>query len=143
MGGWQSAALATLAIFLPSFVFVALSHPLLPRMRRSKLFSAFLDGVNKASAAIILTVCVDFGRATITDWRAVVIAVGSAMVVFGFPRVSSAFVIVGGAVLGYCLRQIYARPFHLPAGHRPLRSVVFSIDGVGFFECAIPTPIYH
>lgn len=103
MGGWQSAALATLAIFLPSFVFVALSHPLVPRMRRSKLFSAFLDGVNAASVAIILTVCVDFGQATITDWRAVVIAVSSAVVVFGFPKVNSAFVIIGGSVLGWLL----------------------------------------
>lgn len=103
MGGWQSAALATLAIFLPSFVFVALSHPLIPRMRRSKFFSAFLDGVNAASVAIILTVCIEFGRATITDWRAILIAVASAVVVFGFPKVNSAFVILGGAVLGFLL----------------------------------------
>jgi len=106
MGGWQSAALATLAIFVPSFVFVALSHPLVPRMRRSKLFSAFLDGVNAASVAIILTVCIEFGRATITDWRAVVISVASGVVVFGFPKVNSAFVIVGGAVLGYLLLRV-------------------------------------
>jgi chromate transporter len=103
MGGWQSAALATLAIFLPSFVFVTLSHPLVPRMRRSKLFSAFLDGVNAASVAIILTVCIDFGRATITDWRAVIIAVASAVVVFGFPKVNNAWVILGGSLLGYLL----------------------------------------
>jgi len=106
MGGWQSAALATLAIFLPSFVFVAISHPLVPRMRRSKLFSAFLDGVNAASVAIILTVCIEFGRATITDWRAIAIAVASTVVVFGLPKVNNAFVIIGGAVLGYLLRLI-------------------------------------
>ena len=106
MGGWKSAALATLAIFLPSFVFVALSHPLIPRMRKSKLFSAFLDGVNAASVAIILTVCIDFGRATITDWRAVAIAAVSAIVVFGFPKVNSAFVILGGSVLGYLLQLL-------------------------------------
>ena len=106
MGGWQSASLATLAIFLPSFVFVALSHPLVPRMRRSKSFSAFLDGVNAASVAIILTVCIEFGRATITDWRAIVIAGLSALVVFGFPKVNSAFVILGGSVLGYLLHHI-------------------------------------
>lgn len=104
MGGWRSAALATGAIFLPSFIFVALSHPLIPRMRRSKLFSAFLDGVNAASVAIILTVCIDFGRATITDWRAVAIATAGAIVVFGFPKVNSAFVILGGSVLGYGLQ---------------------------------------
>jgi len=106
MGGWKSAAVATLAIFLPSFVFVALSHPLIPRMRKSKLFSAFLDGVNAASVAIILTVCIDFGRATITDWRAVAIAAASAIVVFGFPKVNSAFVILGGSVLGFLLQLL-------------------------------------
>lgn len=106
MGGWQSAALATLAIFLPSFVFVALSHPFIPRMRRSKGFSAFLDGVNAASVAIILTVCITFGRATITDWRAILIAAASALVVFGFPKVNSAFVILGGSLLGFLLVNI-------------------------------------
>lgn len=106
MGGWKTAALATLAIFLPSFVFVALSHPLVPRLRRSKLFSAFLDGVNAASVAIILTVCIEFGRATITDWRTIVIAVASAIVVFGFPKVNNAFVILGGSVLGYLLFRL-------------------------------------
>ncbi len=106
MGGWKSAALATLAIFLPSFVFVALSHPLVPRMRRSKLFSAFLDGVNAASVAIILTVCIEFGRATITDWRTIAIAVAGAIVVFGFPKVNNALVILGGSVLGYLLLMI-------------------------------------
>jgi chromate transporter len=103
MGGWQSAALATLAIFLPSFVFVALSHPLIPKMRKSKLFSAFLDGVNAASVAIILTVCIEFGRAVIIDWKAIVIAALSAVVVFGFPKINSAFVILGGSILGYLL----------------------------------------
>lgn len=103
MGGWKSAMLATLAIFLPSFIFVALSHPLVPRMRRSRLFSAFLDGVNAASVAIILTVCIEFGRATIIDWRAIVIAVLSAIIVFGFPKVNTAFVIAGGSLLGYLL----------------------------------------
>jgi chromate transporter len=106
MGGWKTASLATLAIFLPSFVFVALSHPLVPRLRRSVLFSAFLDGVNAASVAIIVTVCIDFGRATITDWRAVVIAAASAIVVFGFPKINNALIILGGSVLGYLLLLI-------------------------------------
>jgi chromate transporter len=106
MGGWQSAALATLAIFLPSFIFVWLSHPLIPRMRRSKLFSAFLDGVNAASIAIILSVCLQFGHATITDWRAVTIAIAAAITVFGFPKVNTAFVILGGSVLGYLLLMV-------------------------------------
>jgi chromate transporter len=77
-------------------------------MRRSPLFSAFLDGVNAASVAVILTVCIGFGRETITDWRTVLIAGLSALVVFGLPKVNSAFVILGGAVIGYLLRLVAA-----------------------------------
>jgi chromate transporter len=49
VAGWTGALLATLAIFLPSFVFVAISHPLIPRIRGSRLTGAFLDGVNVAA----------------------------------------------------------------------------------------------
>ncbi|TDW96716.1 chromate efflux transporter [Dinghuibacter silviterrae] len=103
MGGWKGAALATLAIFLPSFVFVGLLNPFVPRMRRSASFSTFLDGVNVASVAIILVVCWTFGRSTLTDWRTAVIAVAAAAVVFGLPKVNSAWIIAGGALLGYVL----------------------------------------
>jgi chromate transporter len=109
--GWQlnglgGAAWATLAVFLPSFVFVGLLNPLVPRMRRSRLFSAFLDGVNVASVAIIATVCISFSRETLTDWRTVVIAVLSLVVTFGFRRVNSVFIVVGGSLLGYGLHWI-------------------------------------
>lgn len=106
--GWQmngptGAILATLAIFLPSFVLVALLNPLVPRMRQSRLFSAFLDGVNAASIAIILTVCISFGRETITDWRTILIAGLSLVVTFGFPKVNTALVVAGSGILGYLL----------------------------------------
>ncbi|HEY4108489.1 chromate transporter, partial [Puia sp.] len=109
--GWQlagpgGAAWATLAVFLPSFVFVWLLNPLVPRMRRSKLFSAFLDGVNVASVAIIATVCISFGRETLTDWRTVVIAVVSLGVTFGYRQVNSVFIVIGGALLGYALHLV-------------------------------------
>ncbi|HLZ86840.1 MAG TPA: chromate efflux transporter [Puia sp.] len=103
MGGWQGALTATIAIFLPSFVFVALSNPLLPRLRRSKLFSAFLDGVNVASVAIIAAVCTSFGKAVLDDWRTILIAVLSTAFVFGLPKINSVFVVIGGSLLGYIL----------------------------------------
>ena len=106
MNGLSGAALATLAIFLPSFVFVALSHPLIPRMRRSGLFSAFLDGVNISAVAIILTVCISLGRETISDWRTILLALISLAVVFRFPRLNSFWVVVGGSLLGYFLSLI-------------------------------------
>jgi chromate transporter len=103
MNGLPGAVMATVAVFLPSFVFVALLNPLVPRMRRSKLFSAFLDGVNAASVAIIAAVCIVFARETVTDWRAVLIAVLSLGVTFGFRKVNTVFVVAGSAVLGYLL----------------------------------------
>ncbi|WP_188931429.1 chromate efflux transporter [Puia dinghuensis] len=106
MGGWQGALTATVAIFLPSFLFVALLNPLMPRLRRSALFSAFLDGVNVASVAIIAAVCVSFGKAVLDDWRTVLIAILSAGVVFGLPKINSVFVVIGGSLLGYGLSYL-------------------------------------
>lgn len=103
MNGLSGAALATLAVFLPSFVFVALLNPLVPHMRKSALFSAFLDGVNIASVALIVTVCISFGRETMTDWRTILIACLSAVVVFGFKKVNTVFVVIGSALAGYLL----------------------------------------
>ena len=106
--GWQVAGLpgavgATVGIFLPSFLFVAFLQPLIPLLRKSKYMSAFLDTVNMASVAIILAVCVDMAKASITDWRAIAIAVLGFIVSFSFKKINSAFIVLGGAVMGYLL----------------------------------------
>jgi len=106
MSGLPGAVMATVAVFLPSFVFVAMLNPLVPRMRRSKLFSAFLDGVNAASVAIIITVCIVFARDTVTDWRTVLIALLSMVMTFGFPKVNTVFVVIGSAIAGYLLQVL-------------------------------------
>lgn len=106
MGGLKGAALATVAVFLPSFVFVAALNPLLPLLRRSAFFSAFLDGVNVASVALIGVVCIQFGRDTVTDWRTVLVAVAAFAATFGWRKLNSAWVILGGAVLGWALRAV-------------------------------------
>src|SRR5437899_9378093 len=67
LGGVPGAALATLGIFLPSFVFVALSHPLIPRLRTSLRAGAFLDGVNVAALGLVAAVTWQLGRAAIVD----------------------------------------------------------------------------
>jgi chromate transporter, chromate ion transporter (CHR) family len=106
ISGWQGAAVATVGIFLPSFVFVAMLNPLVRKMRNSKLFSAILDAVNVASIAIILSVCLKMGQATITDWRTILIALIGAVFTFGFRKVNSAFIVLGGSVLGYILTLV-------------------------------------
>lgn len=103
MNGWTGAVVSTIGIFLPSFVFVALLNPLVKKMRNSKLFSTFLDAVNAASVAIIISVCVVMGKDTITDWRTVLIAIISIMLTFGFRKINSVFVVLGGSIVGYLL----------------------------------------
>lgn len=106
INGISGAVLSTIAIFLPSFVFVALLNPLMKRMRQYKGLSAFLDAVNVASVAIIAAVCFTMGKETITDWRTIVIALISAFVIFKFKKINSAFIVLGGALLGYILKTI-------------------------------------
>jgi chromate transporter len=103
MNGLYGAIAATIGIFLPSFVFVGLLNPLVSSLRRSKVMSAFLDTVNMASIALILAVCVDMGRSSITDWKTALIAIAGFAVSFGFKKLNTAFVVVGGSVLGYIL----------------------------------------
>ena len=106
ISGLTGATLATVGIFLPSFVFVAILNPLVRKMRNSARFSAFLDAVNVASIAIIAAVCFEMGKEVIVDWKTLLIAVFGAVVAFGFRKVNSAFVVWGGSVIGYLLTLI-------------------------------------
>jgi chromate transporter len=106
IGGIGGAIAATIGIFLPSFLFVALLNPIIPRLRSSKLMTAFLDTVNIASIAIILSVIIEMGKETLLDWRTILIAVIGFFVTFYFKKLNTAFVVLGGAVLGYALSFI-------------------------------------
>ena len=106
INGIQGALISTLGIFLPSFVFVGLLIPIIKKMRNYTLFSAFLDAVNVASVAIILAICIIMAKDTITDWRTIVIAVTSITFTFGFRKVNSAFVVIGGALMGWVLAPL-------------------------------------
>lgn len=105
LGGAPAALLATLGIFLPSFVFVALSHPFVARMRRSAWASALLDGVNVASLALMAGVSWQLGRAAITDAVTLVLALGS-LVLLARSRVNSAWLAVGGAGAGFAAKLL-------------------------------------
>jgi len=100
---FTGAIISTVAIFLPSFLFVALLNPIVKKMRNSNLFSAFLDAVNVASVFIIVAVCLEMGKETITDWRTTLIAVLSIIFAFGYKKVNSAFIVIGGALIGFLL----------------------------------------
>ncbi len=106
MGGVWGAVLATAGIFLPSFLFVALLNPLVTVLRRSTMMSAFLDFINVGSVAVLLSVCIDFGRESLFDWRTMAIAVLGFAVSLLFRRLNAAYVVVGGGGLGWLLRLV-------------------------------------
>jgi chromate transporter len=106
IGGAGGAIAATIGIFLPSFLFVALLNPIIPKLRKSKIMAAFLDTVNIASVAIILSVIIEMSIETMRDWRTVAIALMSFLVAVGFRRLNTAFIVVGGSALGYILSLV-------------------------------------
>jgi len=106
INGWSGAVVSTIGIFLPSFVFVALLNPLVKRMRSSKLFAVFLDAVNVASVAIIIAVCYIMGKDSIKDWRTILIAVAGIILTFGYRKINSAWIVLGGSLTGYLLTLI-------------------------------------
>ena len=104
LGGGSGAALATLGIFLPSFVFVAASAWLVPRIRGSALAGAFLDGVNVAALALMLAVTLQIARAALVDATTVTLALVSAALLLRF-KLNSAWLIVSAAALGVLLAR--------------------------------------
>lgn len=99
LGGTPGALLATLGIFLPSFAFVAISNPLIPRIRNSKWVSGLLDGVNVASLGLMAAVTWQLGRASLVDVLTIGIALLSLGLLIRF-KVNSTWLIFGGAVTG-------------------------------------------
>lgn len=108
LGGTKGALMATVGIFLPAFFFVAVSGPLVPRIRKSPVAGAFLDGVNAAALALMLVVTYELGRAALIDLKTIVLAVISAAILFRF-RVNSAWLILGGAIAGLLLYHLHVR----------------------------------
>ncbi len=99
LGGFRGAAVATIGIFLPAFLLVAASGPLVPRIRESRIASTFLDGVNAASLALMVAVTWQLGRASITDILTSILAAGSLIVLLRF-RINSLWLLLAGAALG-------------------------------------------
>ena len=99
MGGWPSGLLATLAFFLPSFVFVALISRFVPLLRKKWWSGAFLDGVNVSALGLMAGVTWTLGRAGVADWFTVALVIVTLIMVFRF-KVNSAWLVAGGGILG-------------------------------------------
>jgi chromate transporter len=99
VAGWPGAILATVGIFLPSFLFVALLVPLLPRIRSSAVLGALLDGVNAAALGLMAAVTWQLGQAAVVDVLTGLLALGAAVLLFRF-KINSAWLVLGGALVG-------------------------------------------
>lgn len=97
--GPAGAVVATVGIFLPAFLLVAISGPLIPYIRRSATAGAFLDGVNVASLALMAAVGYQLGRASVVDLLTIGLTIASAILLLRF-RISSAWLVLGGALAG-------------------------------------------
>ena len=102
LSGFTGALAATTGIFLPSFLFVLLLNPFIPRMRKSIILRYFLDSVNVAAVAVMIAVLLIMAKETLIEWQSIVIALIAIFITFK-TTISTIWTIVIGAVLGYIL----------------------------------------
>jgi len=105
LSGPTGALVATAGIFLPAFIFVAISGPLVPRLRASPTAGAFLDGVNVASLALMAVVTAQLGRAAIVDAPTIALGVVAGGLLLRF-KVNSTWLVFGGAAAGWVVHAI-------------------------------------
>ena len=106
LNGWSGAMAATAGIFLPSFLFVWILNPLVPKMRSSVFLRGFLDSVNVAAVAVMVAVTVSMSTSTLVDWRAWTILAVSLGLHFGVKRITAMHLVIIGAVLGFGLSLV-------------------------------------
>jgi chromate transporter len=106
VGGIRGAVVATIGVFLPAFLLVAASGPLVPRIRKSQIAGAFLDGVNVGSLALMAAVTWQLGRASLIDAVTIGLSIVSLIALFRF-RLNSAWLVLIGAIVG-----MLGRAFH-------------------------------
>jgi chromate transporter len=99
--GFWGALAATAGIFLPSFLFVLLLNPLVPKMRKSIVLRGFLDAVNVAAVSVMAAVLLVMSWETLVDWKSIAITMFGTILTFWFKKVSVVWTILGGSVLGF------------------------------------------
>ncbi|MTI29971.1 chromate efflux transporter, partial [Xanthovirga aplysinae] len=104
ISGLSGATLATLGIFIPSFFLVNLLNPIVPRLRKTKAASSFLDAINVGAVGIMIAVTLQLGQSVLTDWRAWFITALSLVITFGPKKINVLWLVFGSAFLGYILQ---------------------------------------
>ena len=102
LSGFTGALVATTGIFLPSFLFVLILNPFIPRMRNSTLLRYFLDSVNVAAVAVMFAVLLVMAKETLIEWQSIAIALIAVFLTFK-TKISAIWTIIIGAVLGLLL----------------------------------------
>ena len=105
LGGWPSALLATLGIFLPSFILVGLLSRVLPFVRKSWWAASFLDGVNAASLGLMTAVAIQLGRVVLVDIFTITLTLCALFLIFRF-RINSVWLVLGGGLLGVIYKLV-------------------------------------
>ena len=105
LGGTSGALLATLGIFLPSFIFVLISNPLIPKLRNSPWAGSLLDGVNASSLGLMAAVTIQLSSSSLTDFPTGLIAVVSLILLLRY-KINSTWLIAGGALIGFIISFI-------------------------------------
>jgi chromate transporter len=105
LAGLPGAIVATLGIFVPAFIFVALLNRLVPRIRHSPIAGSVLDGVNASAVGLMAGVTWQLGRAAIVDVATALLAVVAALLLFRL-RLNSAWLVLGGGLIGFGIRLL-------------------------------------
>lgn len=103
--GAPGAAVATVGIFLPAFVFVAITGPFIPRLRNSPATASLLDGLNVASLALMAGVTLELGRGAVTDLFSAALAFAALALLIRF-KLNAAWLVIGGALLGLAYQTL-------------------------------------
>ena len=105
LGGLPGAVVATIGIFLPAFVFVALTGPFVSTLRSSPVLSSLLDGVNVASLALMAGVTLQLARETVLDPIAALVGVVALVLLLRF-NINSAWLVIAGGVVGLAVQVL-------------------------------------
>lgn len=106
LGGFWGAVLATIGIFSPSFLLVQLVNPWVSKLRQSQTASRFIDAVNVASVALMGAVLIQLVKASLIDWKAILIAALAGICLLRFKHLNPAWLILGGAAIGITLQLL-------------------------------------
>src|SRR5215207_7503727 len=106
LGGVPGGLLATVGIFLPAFIFVAITSPFIPRLRNSPVLSGLLDGVNVVSLALMAGVTWQLGRSAIFDPVSALIAVVTLVLLFA-TKINPAWLVIGGGIVGLVSQSLW------------------------------------